>query len=217
MSDRDATQTINPDIFKAYDIRGIYPDDLDEEVAYRIGRGFPRVLADEADKPVDDLRIGVGRDMRLSSPELADRYAEGIRDEGADVLDFGCVATEMVYFAVGSEGLDGGLACTASHNPKDYAGAKVVKQGAIALSGDAGMAELCEIVTEGELGDPASERGSREERDIGEEFHRAALGWIDAGSIREMRVVLDGGHGMAGPMIGPILDELPIEEVKTYW
>ena len=213
----DTSRSINPDIFKAYDIRGIYPDDIDEEVAYRIGRGVPRVLSDEADKPAAELRVGVGRDMRLSSPDLADRFAEGIRDEGADVIELGQVATEMVYFAVGSENLDGGLMCTASHNSKEWNGAKIVKQGAIALSGDAGLGEIRDIVTGDDIGEPAEERGQREEREVGEDFRRAALGWIDAGSVREMKVVLDGGHGMAGPMVGPILDELPIEQVKTYW
>ncbi|MDP8942800.1 MAG: phosphomannomutase/phosphoglucomutase [Actinomycetota bacterium] len=217
MSDGDTKPEIDPEIFKAYDIRGVYPDDLDEEVAYRIGRGVPRVLSEEAEKPAGELRVAVGHDMRTSSPELADRFAEGIRDEGASVLDIGRVATEMVYFAVGSEGLDGGLMCTASHNPKEWAGAKIVKQGAIALSGDAGLAEIRDIVTSDDIGDPAGERGKREERDVGEDFRRAAIAWIDPGQIREMKVVLDGGNGMAGPMVGPILDDLPIEQVRTYW
>ena len=142
-------------IFKAYDVRGIHPDQMDEELAYRLGRGFARVLSDLQDVPVEELRVALGRDMRLSAPAMAAAYARGISDEGADVLDIGMVGTEMVYWTVGSRELDGGLMCTASHNPPAYTGAKLVKRGAIALSGDSGIGELREIVTSGEPG-PAS-------------------------------------------------------------
>src|SRR5918992_2050581 len=134
-------------IFKAYDIRGIYGDEIDGDTAEAIGRGLARALADLSGKPASELRVGLGRDMRLSAPELAGRYADGLRDEGASVLDVGEVGTEMLYFAVGSRKLDGGLMCTASHNPKAYTGAKLVKRGAIALSGDSGIGELRDIVT----------------------------------------------------------------------
>src|SRR6185503_3402452 len=140
---------VDPSIFKAYDVRGIYGEQIDEDVAYRVGRGFARVLSELEGKRPDELRIGLGRDMRLAAPALSERYADGIRDEGADVLDVGEVGTEMLYFTVGSRGLDGGLMCTASHNPKAYTGAKLVKSGAIALSGDSGIGELKEIVTGG--------------------------------------------------------------------
>src|SRR5918997_2579593 len=107
-------------IFKAYDVRGIYPDQMNEELAYRIGRGFARVLSDLQDVPVEELRVALGRDMRLAAPAMAKAYARGIADEGADVLDIGMVGTEMLYWTVGSRELDGGLMCTASHNPKAY-------------------------------------------------------------------------------------------------
>src|SRR5881275_2767907 len=129
---------MDPSIFKAYDVRGVYPDQLDGE----------------AGKEPPQLRVGLGRDMRLTAPEMAARYADGIRDEGADVVDVGMVGTEMLYFAVGSRDLDGGLMCTASHNPKQYTGAKLVKRGAIALSGDAGIAEVGRLAA-GDLGEPA--------------------------------------------------------------
>src|SRR3954453_8951530 len=141
---------IDPGIFKAYDIRGLYGEQIDADIAYRIGRAFARVLADGAGKATGELRVGLGRDMRLSAPELAARYADGLRDEGADVVDVGQVGTEQLYFTVGSRELDGGLMCTASHNPKAYTGAKLVKRGAIALSGDSGIGELARIVAEGE-------------------------------------------------------------------
>ncbi|MBA3302167.1 MAG: phosphomannomutase/phosphoglucomutase, partial [Thermoleophilaceae bacterium] len=126
---------IDPAIFKAYDVRGLYGEQIDGEVAYRVGRGFAEVIADLEGKPVGELRLGLGRDMRLSAPELTERYAEGMLDAGADVVDVGQVGTEILYFAVGCRELDGGLMCTASHNPKAYTGAKMVKRGSIALSG----------------------------------------------------------------------------------
>jgi phosphomannomutase len=208
---------IATDIFKAYDVRGTYPDQMDEEVAYRIGRAFPQVLSELQGAAVDKLRVAVGRDMRLSAPAMAERYAAGIADAGSDVLDIGMAGTEMVYWTVGSRGLDGGLMCTASHNPKAYTGAKLVKRGAIALSGDSGIGELRELVTDAEPGPPAKRRGEIGSEDVGDEFRRAALGYIDPQRIAPMRLVLDGGNGMAGPMVGPLLDSFPIEQIRTYW
>jgi phosphomannomutase len=208
---------IDPGIFKAYDVRGIHGEQIDDEVAYRVGRGFARVLADLEQKPTGELRIGLGRDMRLAAPALSERYADGIRDEGASVLDIGEVGTEMLYFAVGSRDLDGGLMCTASHNPKPYTGAKLVRRGAIALSGDSGIGELKEIVMDGEPAAPAEPRGDYEREDVAEDFQEAAAAFVDLDAIRPMKVVLDGGNGMAGPMAGPLLDRLPLEQVQTYW
>jgi phosphomannomutase len=204
-------------IFKAYDIRGIYPDQMDEDLAYRIGRAFPRVLSDLEGTPVDGLQVAVGRDMRLSAPRMAERYTAGIADEGADVLDIGMAATEMVYWTVGARELHGGLVCTASHNPKAYTGAKLVKREAIALSGDSGIGELREIVAGGMPGPPPDDRGEVRREDVGDAFREAALGYIDPGRIRGLKAVLDGGNGMAGPMVGPLLDSFPIEQVRTYW
>ncbi len=155
--------------------------------------------------------------MRLSAPAMAARYIEGIRDEGADVVDVGQVGTEMLYFTVGSRDLPGGLMCSASHNPKAYTGAKMVKRGSIALSGDSGIREVKELVEAGAPGEPATEPGEVRQEDIYEVFHAAALKFIDPSRVREMKVVLDGGNGMAGPMVGPILDSLPIDQVQTYW
>jgi phosphomannomutase len=208
---------VDESIFKAYDVRGIYPDQMDEELAYRIGRGFARVLSELEGAPTTELRIGLGRDMRLSAPAMAEAYARGMTDEGADVLDIGMVATEMLYWTAGSRELDGGLMCTASHNPKAYTGAKLVRRDAVALSGDSGIGELREIVSSGDLGEPAGQRGSIEHEDVGDAFRRFVLGYIDPGHIRELRVVVDGGNGMAGPMVGPLLDSFPIEQIKTYW
>src|SRR5690349_15960514 len=204
-----------PDIFKAYDIRGIYGEQIDGDLAERIGRAFPLVLGGIAGKPVGELRIGLGRDMRLSAPELAARYRDGMVAEGAHVVDAGQVGTEMVYWLVGSRDLDGGLMCTASHNPKAYTGAKMVERGSVALSGDRGLNEIRAHIENG-LGD-APGGGSYEEVDIYEAFQREALKVIDTSAIKPLKVVLDGGNGMAGPMVGPILAQLPLDLVETYW
>jgi phosphomannomutase len=155
--------------------------------------------------------------MRLSAPAMAEQYGRGIADEGADVLDVGMVGTEMLYWTVGSRELDGGLVCTASHNPKAYTGAKLVKRGAIALSGDSGIGELRDIVAAGEPGPPTDRPGEIRRVDIADAFRKAALAYIDPKRIGRMRVVVDGGNGMAGPTVGALLDSLPIEQVKTYW
>jgi phosphomannomutase len=208
--------TVPSEIFKAYDVRGVYPDQIDGDVAERIGRAFARVLADLAGKPTAELRVGLGRDMRLSAPELAARYRDGMTAEGATVLDAGQVGTEMLYFLVGSRELDGGLMCTASHNPAKYTGAKLVKQGAIALSGDAGIQDLRRLA-QGDLGD-APGGGSVEAVEIADEFREAALAFIDPANVRPaMKVVVDGGNGMAGPMVGPLLDRLALDVSAHYW
>jgi phosphomannomutase len=209
--------TVDPEIFKAYDVRGRYPEQIDADVAYRLGRGFARVLGDLEDKPPGELRVALGRDMRLSAPKLAERYKQGLTDEGADVLDVGEVATEIVYYTVGSRELDGGLMCTASHNPKGYTGAKLVRSGALPLSGDAGIGELREIVEAGDPGEPADPLGEASEEDVGDEFRKSVLEFIDADAVRPAKVVLDGGNGMAGPMVGPILEGFPLERIETYW
>jgi phosphomannomutase len=210
--------TVPEQIFKAYDVRGLYGDDIDEDTAEQLGRAFIRVLADLSGKEPADLRIGLGRDMRLTAPELAGRYKRGMVSEGAHVLDAGQVGTEMLYFLVGSRGLDGGLMCTASHNPKAYTGAKLVREGAIALSGDSGIQDMRRMIEAGmgdESGPPA--RGSSEDVDIYPEFHEAAMKFIDPSNVKPMKVVVDGGNGMGGPMVGPLLDQLPLDLVKLYW
>jgi phosphomannomutase len=220
---------LSPDIFKAYDIRGIYGEQIDGEIAERIGRAFPVVLSALARKPVSELHIGLGHDMRLSSPELALRYREGMLDAGANVTDAGQVATEILYFLVGSRELDGGLMVTASHNPKAYTGAKLLREGALALSGDSGIQDVRRVV-EADLARPpgaprepgAPARGSVEEVDVYDEFRAAVLRFIDPEIVRgrtgpPRKVVLDGGSGMAGPMVGPLLENLGLDLVETSW
>jgi phosphomannomutase len=205
----------NPDIFKAYDIRGLYGTDIDAGTAELIGRAFARVVAELEGKPTAGLRLGLGRDMRLTAPEMASAYCQGMCAEGATVLDAGEVGTEMLYYLVGSRGLDGGLMCTASHNPKRYTGAKLVRHGAVALSGDAGIGEIRAKLEAGL--DSAPGGGSVEHVTLYEEFQKAALEFIDPASVRPMRVVVDGGNGMAGPMVGPLLRELGLDLIEAYW
>jgi phosphomannomutase len=204
-----------PDIFKAYDIRGLYGEQIDGDVAEAIGRAFARVLSGLAGKPVAELRVGLGRDMRLTAPELAARYRDGMVAEGVHVMDAGMVGTEMLYWLVGSRELDGGLMCTASHNPKAYTGAKLVERGAVALSGDAGIGDIRRTIEAGL--DGASGGGSLEEIDIYADFQRDALKFIDPGAVKPLRVVVDGGNGMAGPMVGPLLEQLGLDLATTYW
>src|SRR5215218_10951892 len=161
------------EIFKAYDVRGIYPDDIDGDGAEALGRAFARVLGELAGKAVPDLRVGLGRDMRLSAPELASRYRRGLVSEGVTVLDAGMVGTEVLYYLVGSRDLDGGLMCTASHNPKPYTGAKMVERGSVALSGDRGLSEVRQHIENG-LGD-APGGGTCETVDLYGAFQTEAL------------------------------------------
>jgi phosphomannomutase len=218
-----------PEIFKAYDIRGIYGEQIDGDVAERIGRAFAHVLGGLAGKPVSQLRVGVGYDMRLTAPELSARYREGLLGAGVDVIDAGQVGSEMLYYLVGSRELDGGLMCTASHNPASYTGAKLLREGALALSGDSGIQEVRRTI-EAELqgaadgqpptGEPVA-RGTLEQVDLYEEFQTATLKFIDPDVVRSaprpLKVVVDGGNGMAGPMVGPLLESLELELIETYW
>jgi phosphomannomutase len=198
-----------PGIFKAYDIRGIYGEEIDAETAHLIGRAFARVLGRLRDKEPADLRVGLGRDMRLSSPDMADGVRNGLIQEGVTVVDAGQIATEMSYYLVGSRELDGGAMVTASHNPKAYNGVKLMREGALALSGDAGIQDVRAEIEAG-LPDPPG-GGTVEEVDIYPDFHRHMLSFIDPGVIGPLRILADGSDGMAGPMVGPLLEQLNLD------
>ncbi len=206
---------VPPGIFKAYDIRGLYGEEIDGDTAWLIGRAFARVLAGLRDKEPGELRVGLGRDMRVEAPEMAGRVRDGLVAEGCAVLDAGMIATEMLYELVGSRELDGGAMVTASHNPKAYTGIKLVREGALALSGDAGIGDVRATIEAGLPEPPGG--GSVEAVDVYDDFHRRALGFIDPSRVRPMRVVVDGGNGMAGPMVGPLLERLGLDLVTTYW
>ena len=188
---------------------------MDEATALAIGRAFARVLGRLRGKPPSELRIGLGRDMRLTAPAMAAELRDGLIFEGATVLDAGMVATEMLYHLVGSRELDGGAMVTASHNPKAYTGVKLVREGALALSGDAGIDDVRREIEAG-LGH-APGGGAFEEVDVWEEYREHALSFIDPAKVQPMRVVVDGGNGMAGPMVGPILAKLGLELEEMYF
>jgi phosphomannomutase len=207
--------TVAPEIFKAYDIRGVHGEDMDGEVAYLIGRAFARVLARLRGKETHDLGVGLGRDMRLTAPEMAGQVRRGLLDEGTHVMDAGMIGTEMLYFLVGSRGLDGGAMVTASHNPKAWTGVKLVREGALALSGDAGIDDVRAEIEAGMPKPPG--RGTVEEVDTYDRFHRHVLSFIEPDRVTPKRVVVDGGNGMAGPMVGPLLERLGLDLVTTYW
>jgi phosphomannomutase len=203
--------------FKAYDIRGIYGRDLSAADAEQIGRAFARVIAGNESKPTSQLRLGLGRDMRLTAPEMAAAYRAGMVAEGATVVDAGQVGTEMLYWLVGSEDLDGGLQCTASHNPKAYTGVKLVGRGALALSGETGIGDIRDLVLGGTLGPVDAQPGSVEDVDVYSGFQTAALQFIDPAKVKPLKVVVDGGNGMAGPMVGPLLTQLGLDLDENYW
>jgi phosphomannomutase len=192
--------------FKAYDVRGVVPDELDAEGAYRLGGAYVAAF--------EPSTIAVGHDMRLTSPELAQAVAEGASGQGADVVQLGEIGTEMLYFAVGEYGYEGGIQVTASHNPSRYNGMKIVRRGALPVGGDTGLEQIKALAT-GEL--PASDRrGGITQRDVYPEFHDRVLRFVDADALRPLKVVLDGSNGMAGPMIGPLIERLPIEAIPYH-
>ncbi|HSR94819.1 MAG TPA: phosphomannomutase/phosphoglucomutase [Solirubrobacterales bacterium] len=202
-------------IFKAYDVRGLYGEEMDETTARAIGRAFARVLARLRGKQPSELRVGLGRDMRLTAPSMAAELREGLISEGATVLDAGMVATEMLYHLVGSRELDGGAMVTASHNPKAYTGVKLIREGALALSGEAGIGDVRREIEAGLGAAPGG--GSFEQVDIRGEYRERALSFIDPTAVGPLKVVVDGGNGMAGPMVGPILSTLGLELDEMYF
>ena len=201
---------LEPSVFKAYDVRGLYGSELDEDGAYAIGRAYVEQF--------EPRRMAVGRDMRPSSPAIAAALIEGGADGGANVLDLGLVGTEMVYFAVGALGLDGGVAVTASHNPKEYTGMKIVRRGALPVGGESGLLEIrdraLEIVAGSKL---TSQRGTVREEDIWPAFVEKVLSFVDVGAMKPLRVVIDAANGMAGVMLPPVLKRLPVEGVTCYF
>jgi phosphomannomutase len=199
---------LDPSVFKAYDVRGIHPTELDEDGAYRIGRGYVEEF--------EPRTVAIGRDTRLSSPSMAAAAIEGAADGGADVLDLGLVGTEMVYYAVGDLGLDGGICVTASHNPPEYTGMKIVRRGARPVGGDSG---LDRVRRRAEAGfDDVRRRGTVREEDVWAGFVEKVLSFVDEAGFRPLRIVVDAANGMAGTMLPPVLERLPqLDVVRCYF
>jgi phosphomannomutase len=200
---------LDPKVFKAYDVRGLYPSELDEDGAYAIGRAYGEHF--------EPRRIAVGHDMRVSSPTMAEAVGRGAAETGVDVVDIGLVGTEMLYYAVGELGLDGGFAVTASHNPKEYTGMKVVRRGALPVGGDSGLLEVRDraLALSGPVeGQPPA---VAEQVDIWPGFVEKVLSFIDPAAMRPLRVVVDAANGMAGAMLPPLLDRLPVDAVRCFF
>jgi phosphomannomutase len=197
---------MNPAIFKAYDVRGTYPDEIDEDTARQIGVGFVSYLKAK--------RIAVGRDMRLSSPSLAAAFIDGAVSQGADVVDYGMIPTDMVYFAVATDGHDGGVEITASHNPRQYNGMKMVREGAFPLSGDAGISDIREMIAGNRLPPPAAGRGKVTTKDALDRYVQHVMSFIEPEVIQPFKVVLDAGSGMGGLVAPKLFDRLPCKTTR---
>ena len=200
---------LDPKAFKAYDVRGIYPSELDEEGAYAIGRAVVQQF--------EPKRFAVGHDMRLSSPAMAAAAIRGVADGGAEVLDLGMIGTEMLYFAVGELGLDGGLTVTASHNPKEYTGMKIVRRGALPVGGESGLLDVRDRAIAGAW-PPSGPTGTMTEYDIWPAYIDRVMSFVDVSSIRPLKVVIDAANGMAGAMLPPVLERLPmVDAVRCFF
>src|SRR5437764_1092824 len=204
---------LDPKIFKAYDVRGLYPAELDEAGAEAIGRAYVEQF--------EPRRIAVGRDMRLSSPSIAQAFIRGASAAGADVLDLRLVGTEMVYFAVGSLGLEGGAMVTASHNPKEYTGMKLVRRGALPVGGESGLLDVRDRAVAEKDTSGARHRtcpeGTVERYDIWPAYRDRVLSFVDVSAIKPLKVVIDAANGMAGTMLPPVLERLPVETIRCFF
>jgi phosphomannomutase len=200
---------LDPDVFKAYDVRGIYPGQLDEAGAEAIGRAYVEQF--------EPRRMAVGRDMRLSSPAMQEALIRGAVAAGADVLDLGLVGTEMVYFAVGSLELAGGIMVTASHNPKEYTGMKLVRRGALPVGSESGLLDVRDRALASNEASQGGSAGSVEPYDIWPAYVERVLSFVDVSAIKPLRVVIDAANGMAGAMLPPVLERLPVETVRCYF
>jgi phosphomannomutase/phosphomannomutase/phosphoglucomutase len=198
---------MNLDSFKAYDIRGRIPDEINEALAYDIGRAYAAF--------VQPRRVAVGYDIRLSSPHLAAALKRGIRDCGADVLDIGLWGTEGAYFATFSERLDGGVMVTASHNPPDYNGMKFVREQARPISADTGLYEMRHLIKTGRLPPKAARAGSEQRLDIQAQYLEHLTGYVESAKLRKLKVVVNAGNGGAGLIINALEPRLPFEFIKV--
>jgi phosphomannomutase len=199
---------VDPSIFKAYDIRGVYPRELNEDVAYKIGQAFVAFLGAE--------RVAVGRDMRESGPAIAGALQQGIAAQGAAVVDLGLTSTDELYFAVGKFGYPAGVMVTASHNPAEYNGLKLCRAEAIPLSEETGIAEIRDMVV-GDSIPPPKGRGTITTRDVLPAYVEHALSFIHVGKLRPLKVVADAGNGMAGMTLPRVFERLPCELTPLYF
>ncbi|HTI14860.1 MAG TPA: phosphomannomutase/phosphoglucomutase [Dictyobacter sp.] len=202
------TTSVDPKIFGAYDVRGVYGQTLDENVAYLIGRATAQYLAVN--------QIAVGRDMRVSSPQIADALIRGITDQGVDVVDLGMITTDGLYFAVGKFDFPAGAMVTASHNPAKYNGIKFCRAQAAPISKDTGLADIRDLAISGNFAEPKG-KGKRVQRDVIDDYIKHALSFIDVKKLKPLKVVVDAGNGMAGLIMPRVFEQLPCELVPLYF
>ena len=203
-----SSSAIDPKIFGAYDVRGVYPSDLNEDAAYAIGRALVQFLA------VDT--VAVGRDMRVSSPALAAAIIRGITEQGADAIDLGMTTTDELYFAVGKYSYPAGVMVTASHNPGRYNGVKMCKADAVALSSDTGLRQIRDIAVSGNFAEP-QRKGQVIQRDVADAYVGHALSFIDVSKVKPYKIAIDAGNGMAGMIIPRVFQRLPCELVPLFF
>ncbi len=196
---------MNVNCFKAYDIRGRLPDELNEDIAYRIGRAYAEFL-----KP---SQVAVGRDVRPSSESICSALCRGLIDSGVDAFDIGLCGTEEIYFATFHQGLDGGIMVTASHNPMDYNGMKLVRQGSRPISGDTGLDRIRDLAAANRFSE-SSRKGRVLPLDVRPAYVRHLLSYVDPEALKPLKVVVNAGNGCAGPIIDLLENLLPFEVVK---
>ncbi len=194
--------------FKAYDVRGRVPEELDEDIAYRIGRAYAAFV-----KP---RTVAVGRDIRASSPALTVALVKGLTDSGVDVLDIGIGGTELAYFATFSRELDGGIMVTASHNPPNYNGMKFVREGARPISADTGLKDIRALAERDEFGPPVAALGKVRQVDITPEYIEHLLSYVDVKTLAPLKIVVNAGNGGAGPIVDLLEPHLPFEFIKLF-
>lgn len=204
-----------PEIFKAYDIRGIYGEELDEETAYRLGLAYCQMR--KAERGGKTGKIVVAEDMRVSSASLKKNLIAGLQDGGFDVVDIGLAATPTFYFAVANYDFDGGIQVSASHNPKEYNGFKIVREKALPVSKDSGMFDLRDLVMEGKL-EKAEKRGRLEEKkDVLKDQVEHDLRFADLEKIKPLKIVIDPANAMGAPYFDALFEKAPGELVRMYW
>jgi phosphomannomutase len=196
-----SSKPVNPSIFKAYDIRGTYPGEIDESVARDIGRAYIAYLGAK--------RVAVSHDMRVSSPALAEAFIDGVTMQGADVVNYGLAGTDMLYYAVASGGFEGGAQITASHNPKQYNGMKLVREAAFPLSGEAGISDIRDMLVNGTIPSPAARRGTVSTAEMLDPYVETVMKFIDPSVIKPFNVVLDAGCGIGGLVAPKLFARLP--------
>jgi phosphomannomutase len=197
---------INPSVFKAYDVRGLYPSEITEELFHQLGRAFVAYLGPG--------KYAVTRDMRVSSPSLTKAFIDGAVTQGGTIVDYGLVGTDQMYYAVAADGLDGGAQVTASHNPGEYNGCKMVRKEAFPLSGEAGIKEMKEMILANAIPPAPAKPGAVERGDIMARYVEHVLSFVDEASIKPFKVVLDAGSGVAGIVAPRLFNRLPCKTTR---